>query len=282
MHSQEQIFVSDQEETWCCQETFGDWKAGLIGRIEGVSDLCCCLALPPAGAFMTGMLTQIQPRLHESQWYFSENGIKQAGCWGTWRNRIFATNSWPLRQRHLPFTLPCTQQCPCPKLMGATVWQVKVCWMVKDQQARSTVPASRVEAGGWAADESAAAQGWLWPTLSSIPKIALISSSISTWKHAAPLSASYCRCQTPTTATLLKPEREKTWASSAVLITFLSFFFFFSLQWISEIYHQIRWQIFSTAQANLSCFYYTFRHQNSRFYFNNRELWNQLLYLNIP
>lgn len=77
------------------------------------------------------------------------------------------------------------------------------------------------------ADESAAAQGWLWPTLSSIPKIALISSSISTWKHAAPLSASYCRCQTPTTATLLKPEREKTWASSAVLITFLSFFFFF-------------------------------------------------------
>lgn len=57
----------------------GTGKAVLIGRIEGVSDLYCCLALPPAGAFMTGMWTQIQPRLPESQWYFSENGIKQAG-----------------------------------------------------------------------------------------------------------------------------------------------------------------------------------------------------------
>lgn len=110
--------MSNQEEMWCCHETFRAGKAMLTGCAEGVSDHCCHSDVASAEPCVAGMWAWIQPRSPVSPRCLPEqcNRVKPFGLRVPWST--FGTNSQPMRQR--PFTLPCIPWCLHPELGGAT------------------------------------------------------------------------------------------------------------------------------------------------------------------
>lgn len=110
--------MSNQEEMWCCHETFRAGKAMLTGCAEGVSDHCCHSDVASAEPCVAGMWAWNQPRSPVSLRCLPEqcNRVKPFGLRVPWST--FGTNSQPMRQR--PFTLPCIPWCLHPELGGAT------------------------------------------------------------------------------------------------------------------------------------------------------------------